>query len=299
MVAFTSLNTESGSGAGESLRRKALRTLGDLPPFSATLSRLMASLAGENVSFAKLGDLIEKDTVVAGNVLQIVNSALYARRGTINSVRHGLAILGVDKVRNAVLGMSLTRMWTKMAVPASWSMARFNQHSAATALLSDQLAQRLHLDYPEGAFVAGLLHDIGRLLIAMSLTPQHEAIDKMKQSTGKSRIACEMEVLGFTHPMLSADALSVWNVPEPIRFAVLYHHDPEGHGPKGEDSSGVPLSRVVEAANHFVNSEGVTIADSDTGNPHRIDELALDEGTRATVLREFQSEFDVMAQFFR
>src|SRR5579883_2915807 len=101
----------------EGLRAKALRALGDLPPFSATLQRLTASLAGEDVSFSQLGDLIEKDAVVAGNILHLVNSALYARRGDITSVRHALSILGIDKVRNAVLGMSLARMWSKLPMP--------------------------------------------------------------------------------------------------------------------------------------------------------------------------------------
>jgi HD-like signal output (HDOD) protein len=290
--AFIALNTQAASAA-ETLRGKALRTLGDLPPFSATLNRLIASLAGENVSFAKLGDMIEKDTVVAGNLLQLVNSARYARRGTINSVRHALAILGIDKVRNTVLGMSLTRMWTKSGVPASWSMARFNQHSAAAALLSDQIAQRVAVYYPEGAFVSGLLHDVGRLLIAMALTTQHEEIEELRQMTGASRISCEMDVLGFTHPMLSADALAAWNIPEPIRIAALYHHDSAA-----DDTPGVSLSRVVEAANNYVNSMGVVIAESDRANLKSLDGLGLDEEARATLLDEFHAEFEVMAPFF-
>ncbi len=291
MVAFTEPNTEPAASATgpHVLRRKALRALGDLPPFSATLNRLMASLAGESVSFSQIGDLIEKDTIVAGNILHLVNSALYARRGTINSVRHALSILGLDKIRNAVLGMSLTRMWTKLPVPASWSMAKFNLHSAATALLSDQLAPRLHIDYPEGAFVAGLMHDIGRLLIAMTLTPQHEQIRELHRTTGASLLDCEMEVLGFTHAMLSADAVAVWNIPEPIRLAVLHHHDHVAE---------TLLSRIVEAADHYVDFTALAVCEPDSEDSQGIGTLALDEDTEAAVLREFRAEFDVMSQFF-
>lgn len=288
MVAFTASNPDVDASAG--LRRKALKTLSDLPPFSATLNRLMATLAGENVSFSQLGDLIEKDTVVAGNILNLVNSALYARRGTINSVRHALSLLGIDKIRNAVLGMSLTRMWSKLAAPPSWSMARFNQHSAAAALLSDQLAQHLTVEYPEGAFVAGLLHDVGRLLIAMALRPEYERIQKMRDRTGLPLIDCEQEVLGFHHATLSADALTVWNIPEPIRVAVLCHHDVDA------DNS---LARMVGAADDYVNSIGVSIAGSVSAGPRRIDSLGLSEDERARVLADFKAEFDVMSQFFR
>ena len=286
MVAFTTNTTQHPV---ESLRTKALRALGDLPPFSATINRLMASLAGEDVSFSQLGDLIEKDTVVAGNILHLVNSALYARRGEINSVRHALSILGLDKIRNAVLGMSLTRMWSKLPMPPSWSTARFNLHSSAAAILSDQLASRLPIDYPEGAFVAGLLHDVGRLLIAMTLTPQHDQIEKLYRSSGTSRLDCEMEVLGFTHAMLSADVLAVWKIPEPIRVAVLHHHE------LGEEMS---LGRVIQAADRYVDSTGVSIAESDSSS-QGIDTLGLDEDARAAVLRHFHAEFDAISQFFR
>ena len=94
--------------------------------FLQILNRLLASLASEGVSFSKLGDLIEKDTVLSGNVLQLVNSSLYGRRGTVNSVRHALSLLGINKLRNAVLGVSITRMWNRVGAPQSWSMARFN-----------------------------------------------------------------------------------------------------------------------------------------------------------------------------
>jgi HD-like signal output (HDOD) protein len=278
------------SPAADELKRKALRALGELPPFSAVLTRLLASLAGENVSFARLGDLIEKDTVVAGNLLHLVNSALYARRGTINSVRHALSLLGLEKVRNAVLGMSITRMWSKTRMPASWSMARFNLHSASVAVLSDLLAQRLEVDYPEGAFAAGLLHDVGRLILALAL-PDHYARIELLHATGRPRLDCEMEVLGFTHPVLSADALACWNLPAQIRVAVLDHHTPSGD---------MELSRVLDAANHYVNSTGSTIAagDPEWSDPTLIESLGLNDGN-GVVLAEFTAEFGAMSTFFR
>ena len=93
------------------LRERALRTLAELPPLSPILNRLIANLAQSDVSFAKVAELIEKDTVLAGNLLKLVNSALYGRRGTIISVRHAVSMLGVNKLRNAALSMSVARMW--------------------------------------------------------------------------------------------------------------------------------------------------------------------------------------------
>src|SRR4029078_13375883 len=86
---------ETISAPADKLSQRALSALGKLPPFSPILNKLLASLAGEDVSFAKVGELIEKDAVVAGNIMHLVNSALYARRATITSVRHALALLGM------------------------------------------------------------------------------------------------------------------------------------------------------------------------------------------------------------
>ena len=281
------------------LRERAIRALGELPPFSPILNRLLASLANEEVSFVKLGDLIEKDPVMAGNLLHLVNSALYARRGSINSVRHALSLLGINKLRNAVLGMSITRMWNQVRTPSSWSMARFNMHSSACAILSDLLAQRLNVNYAEGAFVAGLLHDVGRLLIALGLTEEYGRILQMHESEGKSLVACEMEVTGLTHPELSAKALEIWNLPEPIQNAVLYHHDPASD-PSAEGGE-VVLSRVLDAANQYVNSMGVSILKKcpDVADATLVESLGLPAEHLQTVLADFKTEYEAMSAFFR
>ncbi len=281
------------------LREQALRALGGLPPFSPILNRILATLAGEEASFSKLADLIEKDTVVAGNILHLINSALYARRGTINSVRHAISLLGVNKVRNAVLGMSVTRMWHQVRPASSWSMARFNLHSAATAMLSDMLAPRLPVQYPEGAFVAGLMHDVGRLLIAVGLPAECDRIVADQRSNRRSAAESELAILGFTHAELSAQALAVWKLPEPIQAAVRDHHAPPDTGRSGE----LPLGWILAAADQYVHSTGVSILPQPAGSAKPdlspLMGLGLDKDRVQKLVDEFQIEFDAMTPFFR
>jgi HD-like signal output (HDOD) protein len=260
-------------------RSKALAGLSRLQPFSVILNRLLAMLAETDADYARLGEMIEKDTVIAGNILQLVNSAMYGRRGTVNSVRHALTLLGLEKVRNAALSMSITRIWNGAKMPPSWSMAQFNMHSSAVAILSDCMAQRVPVAYGEGAFIAGLLHDVGRLLIALSLPDEYEAIEAGED---------DLSVLGFESPELSAEALRVWNLPQPIQAAVLHHRNPSAD--RGSEPGEIRLAHVVQAADMFVESEG---------SIRLFEPLGIDEHQVDALLKEFDQEREAMAKFFR
>jgi HD-like signal output (HDOD) protein len=280
------------------LKQRAMRALGDLPPFSPILNRLMASLAGEDVSFHELGDLIEKDTVVAGNILALVNSAIYARRSTVNSVRHALALLGLLKIRNAVLGMSIAGMWNQARTVSGWSMARFNMHSAAVAMLSDALVQHVPVEYPEGAFIAGLLHDVGRLLIVMGLPKEFTRLVRTQAELQLPMIDCENRSLGFTHADLSEMTLKVWKLPEPVQAAVGSHHDPIPQGPGAK----FPLAAVVAAANACINSLGISTWERAPENePYLagIEALGLERERAEKLLTDFETDYQAMAPFFR
>jgi HD-like signal output (HDOD) protein len=296
-VVGPTLTSSAVAGASASaLRHRALGAIPKLPPFSPVLNKLLATLAGEDVSFAALGELIEKDTVVAGNLLRVVNSALYARRATVNSVRHALAVLGLAKVRNIVLGMSVSRMLNQVRVPRSFSIERFNRHSAAVALLSDHLAQHVAVQYPEGAFVAGLLHDVGRLLVAMALPDHYDAILRAYVQGGRTWVDCEIAVLGFGHAEMSGDVLAAWKLPGEIQTAAREHHLPAA-----ESEGDLRLGRLVDAANQYVNSTGESILAQQRGDwadPAWIVSLGLSQDRLEQVLADFEAEHRAMSQFY-
>lgn len=273
--------------------------LGKLPPFSPILNRLMASLAHEDVSFAKLADLIEKDTVLAGNILRLVNSALYGLRGTVNSIRHAIALLGLAKLRNATLSMSVARMWTQVKTPAGWSMNQFNLHSVAVAILADVVTQRRATNYAEGAFAAGLFHDLGQLLVAVGLPKEYEQIAAVCHKSGKDPIEAESELLGITHAELSAEALAVWNLPEPIQMAVRYHTDSK-LDPTLLDPGELSLSMVLQAADRYVRGIGISVRlfeDQLGDEGPTLESLGL--GDRLpTIIGEFENEFAAIKPYF-
>jgi HD-like signal output (HDOD) protein len=278
-----------------SYEEQILNSLDRLPPFSPILNRLAASLASEDVSFGDLATLIEKDTVVAGNVLRLVNSALYGFPGTVSSVRHAVAILGLSKLRNVVMGMSVSRMWRSVRTPETWSQARFNVHSVAVAIFSDLLAERLPVPYPEGAFVAGLLHDLGKLLMTIALPHESAVIHATFEAGGARLEECEAEVVGVTHSAVSGAALRKWNLPEPIQRAAAFHHRP------AESNSGqLDLSHVVQVADQLANELGHSHLEVKAGGGQRSEHLLAALGLAdkmPELLDRFGPEFEALRAF--
>ena len=278
------------------VKDRAMRALGRLPAFSPILNRLLASLARDNVSFAELAALIEKDAVLAGHLLRLVNSAAYGLRGTVSSIRQAVCVLGIAKLRNAILSVSVARMWSQVKAPQDWSMARFNLHSASVAILADLLAQRLPVKYGEGAFTAGLFHDLGLALVALGVPEGYAEIARLLQE-GQNALDSEPQVLGLSHADLSAEALTVWNLPEPIQTAVRYHDTPF-LDPTAVEPGKISLSRVLNAADRFVVALGTSLYDGmPEDGPSALESLGLGEQL-PTLRNEFENQLAAIKPYF-
>lgn len=272
-------------------RDAILNKLSDLPPFSPVLNKLMASLGDESFTYKQLGALIEQDTVLTGNVLRLVNSAAYGRRVEIMAISKAISIVGLNKLRNLVLTLSVASMWRSVKVPNDWSLERFNQHELATAILCDLLAQRVESVFAEGAFLAGLLHDLGKLLIVMGAPADFLDIEAQQARTGCSLLDAERLILDTDHAALSADALAIWKLPPQLQVAVREHHQPM----KGE------LSLLVSVADDCAHRLGFGIAPTEIDgslSDRQLCEPALDRleisGDEAErLLSEFRTELEV------
>jgi HD-like signal output (HDOD) protein len=282
-------------------RERAVKALGTLPPFSPILNQLLADLGKANTSYGRLSDLIEKDTVIAGNVLRLVNSGLYGRRATINSVRNAVSVLGLNKIRNTILGLSVSRMWSQVKVAEGFSSARLNLHSVATAVLADQLAGVTAVYYPEGAFLAGLFHDLGKMLIAVGMPEEYKHIQYRHRLDRRPLRECEQEVLGATHEELSSLAASVWNLPEPIQVAILFHHKPEADTLLSS-ANPIPLSHLIAAASHHANVLKLSVQEelneADLSATLTVDSLGLSDRQKQEALDAFDIEYKVISGFF-
>ena len=250
----------SSTFAPHILRDKALEGIGKMPPFSPVLTKLLASLAKDDIMVTELADWIEKDTVLTGNVMRMVNSAAYGRMGTVASVRHAITILGTNRLRNIVLGLSVCNMMAQLKLPTGWSTKQFNLHAVAVANMSDLIVQNMAVEYAEGAFVAGLLHDVGKLLLAVSCPEEYADVIAVAKREGRELFDVEVAQLGFSHAELSQKVLESWKLPLPVQVAARFHHNPDN-----DDSAPglTALSRALQLADFTVNAMAITAVPDD------------------------------------
>lgn len=269
-----------------SAHRKALAVVEKLPVFSPVVSRLVASLGDDSVSFAEIASLIEKDTILAGQLLRLVNSAVYSRGREISSVRRAVSILGIAKLRNFAVSFLVAKMWTRVKVAPSFSAARFNLHGVATAIMADLLAQRIPVPYGEGAFTAGLLHDVGKLLVAAALPNDYEFLSRNPEWNPEQ----ETQRVGASHGELSREVLDRWRLPQPICDAAARHHAP------GEGS--LTLAHLVCVANHFSNALGISIQPREADLEAKpFQSLGFGAEESADLSQRFDFEFEAVRQF--
>lgn len=241
-------------------RVKLLSAVNSMPPLPAALNRLLGMLNSESVSAGQVARVIEGDSVLSGNVMRCVNSPYYGLPRRVSSIRHAVALLGFQTVRNLALAFSMRRMMTGSAA-SRLLYNSYSRHALATALLTQTAASETHSCEIETAFAAGLFHDVGKLLVYTAAPEAVTTIVNRWESGEGSYEEAELEVIETTHSELSAIVLEGWKLPDEICNAARYHHAPEDC-PGEPDSEAPSLARLVQAADMFVNSQGYRTPES-------------------------------------
>lgn len=269
-------------------RASAIRAADRLPLLSSVLHRAIRLLSqGDDVSISELGAVIEEDAVITGSLLSIANSVLYSRNGSAASVRRAIARLGVNKTRNVLLGLTVSKCFNSVRILGPWSLTRFNEHSLAVATLSDLIVQSVPSVNAEWAFMAGMLHDIGLPLIAVGLPEEFRTITSHAGSDSEV-IEREREVLGFTHFDLGAELLARWNCPPMVQEAVWFCESaqfPNEQPPK--------LGAIVKTASLLADANGISTFDAGEDNSQTSELLgALEIPSPVEFIAKFKMEFN-------
>jgi len=234
------------------LLNRIVATIGELPTSPAVVSAVMGLTADLNTEIDKLSRVLADDPALTAKVLRLSNSPFYGRSRSVGSLHEAILILGFYTIRSLVVASSTYSLFGRKT--ENDTARTLWDHSLATAIAARVLIGHMRSRFVEEAFIIGLLHDIGKLILHQKMTaPYHEIITRVRRRR-EEFAAVEQEQLGFTHGELGAIILARWNFPPLLVDAIRFHHTPESCGLPTD--GGVPLAHVVCFADAMVKHMG-------------------------------------------
>lgn len=211
------LGADLGKG---NLVRARLRKVQEVATLPAMVQRVLGLVDQSEAEVKDVVGVLETDPVLCARVLRLANSAFFGTVGKIGSMSAAVVLMGFNGVRQVVLSTAILDSFKHLGDERA---AEAWKHSVLTALWAKMLAQLRGLAEREGFFLAGLLHDIGKPVLAQHFP---EETGKVESAVGRGAPAleAEMEVLGLTHTDVGACLCQHWSFPPPIVQAVQYHH---------------------------------------------------------------------------
>lgn len=206
---------------------KLLIRVRDLPPLPQSIAQILELTNSAETSIQELAGVFERDPKLTASTLKLANSSFYGFSRTISTISHAIVCLGLDTVKSIALTSSTQDMLNKEIPAYALEKGMLWQHSIGCAVCARIIANRIGFKESEEAYIAGLLLDIGKIIL--SNFAEEQFIQIIKESKNK-RIPfdrAEKDVLGFDHPQIGSRMIKRWNLPPILVDAVQYHHRPE------------------------------------------------------------------------
>ena len=209
--------------------------------------RVVRMVDDPKVSGRDLERVISLDPVIMGEILKLANSALYSPKFPISSLRHAVSYLGLDVVKNLVMMISLRSMVLgEGGSEVEDFLKQLWIHSAASAIVSQLIADTSPLLNNDDAFVCGLFHDIGKLLLLKFTPSEYMPIVKRVNSGEGGFVDIEQKEFGLDHTVAGAVVMESWEMPGHVMNMVKQHHTKSGH----------PMTACIALANLFCATWG-------------------------------------------
>ncbi len=196
-----------------------------LPVLPEIADRLLRMALDEEVTVARIAGLIEKDQALTARVLSLANSSYYRRSRQIGTVRDAVVLVGAEAVRTLVLGMSVLGVFPSRT-DSPLDHRGFWRHCLASAMYAEAVMARVSPALAAKAFCAGLLHDIGKLVLDFAMPEEYARVLGAAADGLRSLEDVERETLGVTHADVGRDMLARWKLPEVYEETVWCHHAP-------------------------------------------------------------------------
>ena len=198
-----------------------------IPILPALYTQIMAELNSKDASSASVGEIISKDIGMTAKVLQLVNSSFFGMPRHVSTPMEAVIFLGIDVVKTLVLSIEVFGAFQERTL-SILPVSKIYDHCVRTGVIAKKIAvlEKMDKEESDNAMIAGILHDLGRLLLAENFPDEYqEVMERVKQDKKGVHVA-ELEILGVTHAHMGAYLLGLWGLPDNIVEGVAFHHSP-------------------------------------------------------------------------
>ena len=263
-----------------------VRTLDDLPSLPAVVMELLNSIDQDDVDISVLAKKVSYDQALTAKTLRLANSSLYGLQVKVTTIQQAITYLGFQTTRNLITAAAVTGCFAEGHCPG-FDHKAFWRHSIATAACAKVLARqmRFNQDY---AFTAGLLHDIGRLVLVSCFPNQYSETIHYREQHDCYLLDAERAVLGVDHVDAGLALAEHWNFSDTMRLAIGGHHDPEAPG------AGF-LATIIHVADAIVHALDLAQVQDDLVPPVSTvawTALGLDEEVYLQLFRETELQYE-------
>ncbi len=189
------------------------------------LNKVNRMLFDHETSMSQLTKLIEADQAITAKLLKMVNSAFFGFRSRISNIPHALVILGFNSIRNALISLTVLDFFDKTPGAKRWDPQEFWMHSVSTAIIGKDLAEKTRLAFPDDSFTAGLLHDMGKIILAQYFSEEfHRILTVMAKGSLPFHQAEKKIYPPLDHARIGGYIAGKWQFPPSLVEAIQYHH---------------------------------------------------------------------------
>jgi putative nucleotidyltransferase with HDIG domain len=229
---------------------KRLDEIEDLPTLPVVAMEVNKMLLDYDTTINKLSATIENDQAMVSKILKLVNSAFFGLRGKISTISHAIVVLGFNTIRNAVVSISIINAFSIQEGLDGFDIADFWKHSVAVAVTSKYLAEKTGIHSADDCFVAGLLHDIGKIVLLQHFKDLFQKVWLAVKANNLPFYEAEKSQIQIDHAWIGGYLARKWQLPVPLVDAIRYHHD------ISPDANDHPLLMLIHTADIIVNTFG-------------------------------------------
>ncbi|RIX46163.1 MAG: HDOD domain-containing protein [Rhodocyclales bacterium GT-UBC] len=271
-------------------REQVVSHLKQLPSLPSVVSELLASFGNDDIDVGRIAQQIAHDQGLTARVLRVANSSFYGLQSRVGTINEAVVVLGFRAVRSMVLAVGMSGA-LRLDQCQGFDGQAYLRHCVAVGLAARAIAPFAGHN-PELAFTAGILHDIGELVLASSFPEQYAAVLAYRAQHDCFMVVAERDILGLDHAEVGGLLADTWHFPSSLRDAVALHHQPAS-APAGS------LADLIHVADGIAHALGMALAQDEMVMPVERTawlRLGLDSEKLGRILPQVESDMDATYQ---